>query len=55
MKTGTFTISINTWFEYAGKITHFPFWGGALIAAIPGVGQFCIFVSVVTFIIMFFL
>jgi len=47
--------TINTWLAYGGKPADFPYWGGALIAVCPIIGQLALPGAVVTWIIMMFL
>lgn len=44
------TYSINTLIEIAGKPNRISFWNGFILGIIPGVGQLCLPLSVVTFV-----
>ena len=44
--------SINTWLIYTGKEPVVEWWMGGLMALVPGIGQSCIPIAFVTFILM---
>lgn len=47
--------SINTWLVYSGKEPAIEWWMGGLMGLVPGLGQSCIAVAFVTFILMLFM
>ena len=47
--------SIETIGAYCGKDIDFPFWGAALLAFVPGLGQACIPIAAIVYIVGFFI
>ena len=47
--------TINTWLVYADKSPVIEWWMGGLMGLVPGLGQSCIPVAFITFILMLFL
>jgi hypothetical protein len=47
--------SVETIAGFFDKSVDFPLWGGLLIALVPGLGQLCIPVAAIAFILTFFL
>lgn len=44
--------SLNSWLVYFGKAPQIQWWHGALLGICPGLGQACIPVAVITWILM---
>lgn len=47
--------SINTWLIYSGRDPALEWWMGGLMGFVPGIGQSCIPIAFITFILMLFL
>ena len=47
--------SIETIGGYCGKDIDFPLWAGALLSFVPGLGQACIPVAAIVFVVGFFI
>jgi hypothetical protein len=47
--------TVNTWLVYTGKVAALKGWHGALMAFVPGIGQLCIPLAILTWIIMMFI